>query len=300
VATHDRSARPDEAPRPTGRLTQALASKTLLAFAASAGVVALLFVAQDGGDFAPPVSLLIVAAFVISLCTAGALAVALRWDLSLPVQVIGYAVAYNVLVVAVKFALGPAGLYEANQTETLMLPPVPPLNFAPVWVSLIAVATFLLYAAVYVGVYILARRRLSQPGPPEPPVLVAPVARLKRRIGASRWALVGLVVGAIVVAGALGWLALLSGWLFTAAEYLQLVFTAGVSLAVGLALAAATALCAGAFSSVTDRARLVGDATVLVAFFWLGLAFLALYHVLWVVYVLLLITVWPLRTVVPK
>ena len=300
MATHDRSARPDEAPRPTKRLTRAMAYKTLLAFAASAGVVVLLFVAQDGGDSAPPVSLLIVAASVITLCTAGALAVVLRWDLSLPVQVIGYAVAYNVLVVAVKFALGPAGLYEANQAEDLTLPVVPPLNHAPWWVSLIAVATFLLYAAVYVGVYILARRRLSQPGPPEPPVVFEPAARLKRHIGASRRALVGLVAGAIVAAGTLGGLALLSGWIFTMAEYLQFVFTAGVSLAVGLALAAATALCAGAFSSVTDRARMVGDATVLVAFFWLGLAFLALYHVLWVVYVLLLITVWPLRTVVPK
>jgi hypothetical protein len=37
-----------------------------------------------------------------------------------------------------------------------------------------------------------------------------------------------------------------------------------------------------------------------VTLFWLGLGFLALYHVLWIVYVLVLGSIWPLKTVVPK
>jgi hypothetical protein len=43
-----------------------------------------------------------------------------------------------------------------------------------------------------------------------------------------------------------------------------------------------------------------GNAAVLVSFFWLGLYFLVLYHVLWVVYVLVLFSLWPLKVVVPK
>ena len=36
------------------------------------------------------------------------------------------------------------------------------------------------------------------------------------------------------------------------------------------------------------------------SFFWVGLYFLALYHVLWVVYVLVLTSIWPLKVVTPK
>jgi hypothetical protein len=59
-------------------------------------------------------------------------------------------------------------------------------------------------------------------------------------------------------------------------------------------------LAALAFKGTADRAEAVGDAALLVSFFWIGLAFLALYHVLWVVYILALTVAWPLRVVVPK
>ena len=45
---------------------------------------------------------------------------------------------------------------------------------------------------------------------------------------------------------------------------------------------------------------LVGDAALLVSVFWLGLGFLALYHALWVVYVLVLTSIWPLKVITPK
>jgi hypothetical protein len=37
-----------------------------------------------------------------------------------------------------------------------------------------------------------------------------------------------------------------------------------------------------------------------VSVFWVGLAFLALYHALWVIYVLALTTIWPLKVITPK
>ena len=48
------------------------------------------------------------------------------------------------------------------------------------------------------------------------------------------------------------------------------------------------------------RPELVADIGAVVTLFWLGLGFLALYHVLWIVYVLVLGSIWPLRTVTPK
>src|SRR5436190_1681272 len=59
-------------------------------------------------------------------------------------------------------------------------------------------------------------------------------------------------------------------------------------------------LAALAFDATSKRADAVGDATMYMSFFWVGLYFLALYHVLWVVYVLVLTSMWPLKVVTPK
>ena len=78
------------------------------------------------------------------------------------------------------------------------------------------------------------------------------------------------------------------------------VFSSSLSFLIAVILACATAFAAMTFNSAADRARLVGDASVFVSFFWVGLYFLALYHVLWVVYVLVLTAIWPLKVVTPK
>src|SRR5205085_1233591 len=88
--------------------------------------------------------------------------------------------------------------------------------------------------------------------------------------------------------------------LFGGLDYLDFVFSSGVSLLVALALAAATAFAALAFDATSKRAHALGDATMYMSFFWVGLYFLALYHVLWVVYVLVLTSIWPLKVVTPK
>jgi hypothetical protein len=44
----------------------------------------------------------------------------------------------------------------------------------------------------------------------------------------------------------------------------------------------------------------LGDATLLAGFFWLGLALILLYHVMWVVFLLTLVSIWPFRTYTPK
>jgi hypothetical protein len=73
-----------------------------------------------------------------------------------------------------------------------------------------------------------------------------------------------------------------------------------MSLLVAVSVAVAATLAGAMFANAADRAKAVGDAAVLVNLFWVGLAFLALYHVLWVVYILALTTIWPLKVVTPK
>ena len=219
--------------------------------------------------------------------TTVALYVGLRTDLRLPVRIALYAVGWNALAALVKFALGPHGMYEVNQT-------VPFDTIAPddTLTALMTTAlVFALYAGAFWVIYRFVRRSLVQELPRDPNT------RWRKRHPILLWVIVEVVLLASLWTGGVIFplIALSAG-----SQYVEFVFSSSVSLLVALALAGATALAALALRDVRDRAALLGDATVLVTFFWVGLAFLALYHVLWVVYVLALTATWPLRVVVPK
>jgi hypothetical protein len=83
-------------------------------------------------------------------------------------------------------------------------------------------------------------------------------------------------------------------------EYVGFVFSSAASLVAGAALALALSLALLTLTSTAERARVAGDATLLVTVFWIGAAYLALYHALWVVYILVLTSVWPLKVVSSK
>jgi hypothetical protein len=267
------------------RLADATKLKIAVAFALAAVVAYWLPRAAEGG-LEPPLSRLVVAGALIGALTTGILFIALRYDLAMPVTVGLYAVAYNALIVSVKFVFGPAGLYEVNRTHDLSSDLSDP-TMAVIGGGLVLV----LYVAVYYVLYRFTRRRLERGEEGE------------SRSGVSRtWIVLPVMVAGYLFAagGALVVLAipllLASGGI----EYIQFVFSSTYGLAVGLALAGATGLAALAFRDVGKRARLAGDLGILVAFFWLGLAFLVLYQALWVVYILVLTSLWPLRVVVPK
>src|SRR4051794_6513695 len=84
-----------------------LAVKVLPAFALAGVVAALLPRHARDGSASPPAGMLLLAAALVTALTTGALYVALRRDLRLPVVVALTAVAYNALVVGLKFVLGP-------------------------------------------------------------------------------------------------------------------------------------------------------------------------------------------------
>lgn len=288
-ASGERRAPADEAAAVRGPWTPSLAWKILVAFAAAAVAVALSS-GVDGDGAAPAVGLLLAWGAVILLCTGTALAVVVRWDLSLPWAVVGYAVGYHALVVLVKFVLAPFGVYEVNRVRALE--GLLRIDQAAGVVAA-AAGVFLLYLAVYAGIYRFFRRRVDD---------LPTRGGLRRGTVRPRTVALVVVAGALVLAAATGGAALIVALILAGAgvEYLEFVFTSGTSVLVALALGCATWLAVRAFGTVTERARVVGDATVLVSFFWVGLAFLALYHALWVLYMLILITLWPLRAVVPK
>jgi hypothetical protein len=246
-------------------------------------LVAELLPRQVGGGSTPPIRTLLLTAALVTVFTAGALHLGIRRNLGLPSRIAVYAVAYNALIVAVKFGLAPYGLYEVNQQVDLteLFPVSDPIG--ALWT---AAVVFALYLGGYYVLYRLARARLDGVTTDEH--------------GHPRRLVLALVGGAYAIAGAGLVLLLVVGLGRVGGQYADFALSSSVSVLIAVALAVAGSLAALAFKDTAEQAAIVGDAALLVSFFWLGLAFLALYHVLWVVYILVVTAVWPLKVVVPK
>jgi hypothetical protein len=259
--------------------------KLAAAAALSLAVVALVPHTVAATGSVPPVRMLLVTATLVGLICASALFWGIRTDLTLPTKVAVYAVGFNVLVIVVKLVLAPDGYYQVNQITDVETPI--DNGFAAV---LAAALVFALYLVAYVILYRLFRRRL------EHLAVLDPIPRLF----GSRGLVFGVVVGVLLLVGSGGAILIVLLPLFGGLEYLGFIFSSAVSWLIALALAGATSLAALAFDASSERARVVGDATLFMSFFWVGLYFLALYHVLWVVYVLVLTSIWPLKVVTTK
>jgi hypothetical protein len=196
-------------------------------------------------------------------------------------------VVFNVLVIVVKLGLAPRGFYEVNQVRNLDST----FSIDNGLMALIAAGViFSLYVAAYLVLYRTFRTRVEHLASHDP----------VPRFATTRSIVSVVVILTILLVASGGGLLLLIFPLAGGLDYLDFVFSSSLSLMVGVILACATAFAAMAFNSTSERARLVGDASVFMSFFWVGLYFLALYHVLWVVYVLVLTSIWPLKVVTPK
>jgi hypothetical protein len=236
----------------------------------------------------PSVGVLVISAALISLVTLTALVSILRRDFGLPAQVAVYAALYNGLVVLVKFVLAPRGFYEVNQHTTLESWATPD---SLVGAAFTAGLVLVLYVVAFWAVYRFARKRVET-------ALSLPPA--ERRVRART--VVIPIISISVLGAASGGVLLLIPLVVASAgvTYLDFVFASSASLAIAISLAGATTLAAMAFRSTGDRAIAAADASMVVSVFWVGLAFLAIFHALWVVYLLVLTSIWPLKVVVPK
>lgn len=256
--------------------------------ALSLGVVAIAPHTVAAGGNVPPARMLLITATIIGVICSALLFWGLRSDLRLPLKVAVYAVVFNVLVIVVKLGLAPHGFYEVNQQRDI------DATFGTIddglTATLAACCIFLLYLAVFIVLYRTFRSKIEHLDAEDP---------VPTFLGARGLA-VGVLVLTLLLVASGGALLLVLLPLAGGLEYLSFVFSSSLSLVVGVLLACATAFAALAFSSAADRARVLGDASVFMSFFWVGLYFLALYHVLWVVYVLVLTSIWPLKVVTPK
>jgi hypothetical protein len=84
------------------------------------------------------------------------------------------------------------------------------------------------------------------------------------------------------------------------AAYLGFALTGVGAAGLAIALFVAATLVAVAFRDTAKQAKTVGTASVYLTVVWVAIAFLLVFQVLWIVFLLTVVTVWPLRTVTPK
>jgi len=229
----------------------------------------------------PPIGVfLIMGLFVIAL-TAAILAAAVKFGLPLKQTTVKLVFGFNVLIVVVKFVAAPLSLYISNTSSMGFVAGSPLVSAGNYW--WIAVATFMLYGLVLYAIFKMAYRRYSHKEP--------------KHIS-SRQFLGGLILLALALymGGSLVGLLLVP----VAPVVLYLTSTGPGLPVILILLIAAMMIAAKAFRAAADEARQLRNATLLASLFWLCLSIILLYHILWVVFMTALITIWPFKTFIPN
>ena len=236
----------------------------------------------------PNFLLFLVAGVAVIALTAGLFGFLDRLGMGFGRTVLVLAAGYNALIAAVKLGLAPAALYRANSRESFDASVQDPNSL--IYYLSVGFGVLLLYVLVFGVMYRLFRRRFRRRSlSPEAP----PARRVPGRL------LVVIVVAVVALAVSLLWVAPLLYVGLPTLSYLVYIFsTFGVAIALALVLAAFLAY--RTFDEVEKRAVRLGDATLLATFFWLGLALIVLYHVMWVIFLLTLVSIWPFQTYTPK
>ena len=257
-----------------------------LAGSAVMATVPRLFIGPLGPEF----MIFLVAGLAAIALTAGLFGYVYLLGMGFGRTVLVLAAGYNALIAVVKFGLAPAALYQANREQAFEASISDPNSL---WFFLgIGSGVLLLYLLVFGVMYTVFRRRFQRRSlPSEPP----PEQR-------GRWSRGQIVVGVVAcvafVASFVWVLPLVYVGLPTLSYLAYIISTFGAAILLALILAAYLAY--RTFDEVEKRAVRLGDATVLASFFWLGLALIVLYHVMWVVFLLTLVSMWPFRTYTPK
>jgi hypothetical protein len=241
------------------------------------------------GPLGPEFMIFLLAGVAAIVLTAGFFGYVHRLGMGFGRTVLVLAAGYNALIAIVKFGLAPAALYQANRERAFEASISDPNSL---WFFLgIGSGVLLLYLLVFGVMYRVFRRRFRRRSLSSDP----PEQR-------ARWSRVQIVVGVVAcvafVASFLWVLPLVFIGLPTLSYLAYILSTFGAAITLALILAAYLAY--RTFDEVEKRAVRLGDATLLATFFWLGLALIVLYHVMWVVFLLTLISMWPFRTYSPK
>ena len=245
-----------------------------IATAAGVGAIGLLVVVrvQDRSGHVPSTSMFAAAGIVMSLIALVTVALAAR-QAGAPLRAaIALGGAFAAIALA-KFAMGPTALFQGNREAPIQ-------NVGGLTSGGMVVVIAVVIGALYLAaIWLLAV--LMRPTPPPD--------------GPSMTMVVWLIL--FVVAAVIG----TSIFVTTAAgQYLTFATTGLEAGGIALALFVAAGLVALAFRETSVRARKLGTVSMYLTVAWVAVAFLLVFQVLWVVFLLAVVAIWPFRSVTPK
>jgi len=189
------------------------------------------------------------------------------------------AIGYSALLIAVKFVVSPLALYDFAREKGLTILGSDAGGFGYIGFPLVTVITAAIYGTAFFILYAYFQSKLR--------------ARLGIPVGFET-----RFVALYVVMFVLGVMSAISlGWLATFDYLASLTYFVGLGVLLAVALLGALILCTVAFREANEQAAVLRNITLFTGFAWVGLAFIAAYHVLWLVFVLVIITIWPLKSV---
>jgi hypothetical protein len=272
-------------------LSTLMIALTLFGLAGSTVVVTLPWL--FAGSQQPSFTLFLVVGIAVIILTAGLFGYINRLGMGFGKTALVLAAGYNVLIAAVKLGLAPAALYEANEAQSFEALVADPNEL---WFYLaVGSGVLLMYVLVFRVMYVLFRsrfrRRTRETG--------APPERGSRWASRRRAALIALVVASVALLASFLWVMPILVVGLPTLSYLTYTFST-FGTAITLALVLAAVLAYKTFDRVEKQAVHLGDAALLANFFWLGLSLILLYHAMWAVFLLTLVSIWPFRTYTPK
>jgi hypothetical protein len=236
------------------------------------GIIALEVVVHvhDGSGERPPSSLFVAGGLVVSVVSLITVTIAARVGRVPMRAALALGGAFALIAIG-KFTLGPVSFFRDVASHEIQDP-------AGLGNSGTICAIGLVVGLLYAGVILLlgALLRPRDAATPRPSSGVALIVL----------SLAAMVVGAIVTPA--------PGSYVTAA----LTGVGATTLAVVLLMAAG--LVAVSFRDASRQAQVLGTTSLYVSLAWVAIAFVLVFQVLWVVFLLAVVALWPLRTVTPK
>jgi hypothetical protein len=198
-----------------------------------------------------------------------------------------YTFAFNGLLVIIKFVASPTAVYDAS---ALHLTVFDPFQFGGLPVTVLALVIFGAYSVAGLVIYLIFRARVRN-------AIDRALGTVAAKPHRHRLLVMGLIALAIIATGAAGGfiIVLIPVW-----SYISILGGTATGVSTAILLVGVLTFASRAFSSVAEEAIALRDLSVLTTFFWLALALLAVYHLLWIVYMLLLVSLFPLKFVAPK
>ncbi len=242
--------------------------------ALAVGAIGLTIVVrvQDRTGHVPPTSMFAAAGIVMSLLALVTVTAAAHRAGAPFRAAIAFGGGFAAIAIA-KFGFGATALFQGNRDEVIQ-------NVGGLTSGGLIVVIALAIGMLYVSAVWFLAVWLRPARPPEGPSWKPLVAIVLLAVG-------GAVVTTFFVTSA-------------ALQYIAFALTGLEAGAIALALFVATTLVAIAFNDTAKRARAVGTVSMYVTVAWIAIAFVLVFHVLWVVFLLAVVALWPLRSVTPK